>query len=74
MHNFKHLNSMVIEFRRAVRWQGERPEHWNYLMQAAKFLTWYYGLTTDAYTRANAALEKHLALGSVAFPTGVKAA
>jgi hypothetical protein len=62
LHNFKHLNSMVIEFRRASLQQAPHPDHWNYLIQAAKFLTWYYGLTTDAYTRAGAALEKHLAL------------
>jgi hypothetical protein len=74
LHNFKHLNSMVIEFRRAATWQGNSPTHWSYLIQAAKFLTWYYGLTTDAYGRADAALEKHLALRGVAVPSGVKAA
>jgi hypothetical protein len=74
MHNFKHLNSMVIEFRRAQRWNANRPDHWGYLIQAAKFLTWYYGLTTAAYERADAALEKHLALRSSTFPSGVKAA
>ena len=74
MHNFKHLNSMVIEFRRAALWHPDSPDSWNYLLQAAKFLTWYYGLTTDAYVRADAALEKHLAWGRVAFPGSVKAA
>lgn len=74
MHNFKHLNSMVIEYRRAVAWRGDCPDHWDYLIQAAKFLTWYYGLTTDAYARAEVALEKHLALGRVTFPRGIEAA
>jgi hypothetical protein len=74
MHNFKHLNSMVIEFRRAESYRPGHPDHWSYLMQAAKFLTWYYGLTTDAYMRADVALEKHLALGSVSLPSGVKVA
>jgi hypothetical protein len=74
MHNFKHLNSMVIEYRRGVRWFPQSPDSWNYLIQAAKFLTWYYGLTTEAYGRADAALEKHLALASAAFPSSIKAA
>jgi hypothetical protein len=71
LHNFKHLNSMVIEFRRAARWYPESPDSWNYLIQAAKFLTWYYGLTTDAYMRADVALSRHLALGGSALPSGV---
>jgi hypothetical protein len=74
LHNFKHLNSMVIEFRRSTRYLPGHPDPWNYLIQAAKFLTWYYGLTTDAYTRADAALEEHLALGGFALPGSVKAA
>jgi hypothetical protein len=74
MHNFKHLNSMVIEYRRGRRWYPDHPAPWNYLIQAAKFLTWYYGLTTQAYQRADAALERHLALRGAALPGGVKAA
>jgi hypothetical protein len=74
MHNFKHLNSMVIEFRRAACWHGNHPAHWGYLIQAAKFLTWYYGLATDAYTRANAALEEYLALRSITMPRGIETA
>ncbi|MCC6457071.1 MAG: hypothetical protein IT328_19090 [Caldilineaceae bacterium] len=65
MHNIKHLNSMVIEFRRATFQQGSHPDHWNFLIQAAKFLTWYYGLTTDAYRRADTALERHCAWGNM---------
>ncbi len=55
LHNVKHLNSMVIEFRRRTH-----PDRWNYLMQAAKFMTWYFGLTTSAFVAAHAALEEHL--------------
>lgn len=55
MHNIKHLNSMVIEFR-----QANRPSRWKFLVQAAKFMSWYCGLTTDAYARADAALVEHL--------------
>lgn len=51
MHNFKHLNSMVLEFQRCAH-----PDRWNYLIQAAKFMSWYCGLTTGAYTQAAAAL------------------
>ena len=66
MHNIKHLNSMVIEFRRAASHHSHDGNHWNFLIQAAKFLTWYYGLTTGAYARASAALEQHPALGFAA--------
>ena len=72
MHNFKHLNSMVIEFRRASLHQPGNPNNWNYLIQAAKFLTWYCGLTTNAYERADAALEEHLSLARVAFPGSIE--
>ncbi|HXF63291.1 MAG TPA: hypothetical protein VNK95_16810 [Caldilineaceae bacterium] len=56
MHNVKHLNSMVIEFRRAPD-----PDRWLYLMQGARFLSWYCGLTTGAFERADAALREHYA-------------
>lgn len=74
LHNVKHLNSMVIEYRRAERCNPNNPDSWNYLIQAAKFLTWYYGLTTGAYERADVALEKHLSLGSSTLPRSVEAA
>ena len=57
LHNFKHLNSMVIEFRRS-----DHPDRWNFLIQGAKFLTWYCGLTTHAFAQADAALKEHLRL------------
>lgn len=72
LHNFKHLNSMVIEFRRAAQRHPHSADAWAYLMQAAKFLTWYYGLTTAAYERANVALERHLSLAGVRFPGSIK--
>jgi hypothetical protein len=52
MHNIKHLNSMVIEFRAC-----DAADRGNFLIQAAKFAGWYAGLTTTAYTRADAALD-----------------
>jgi hypothetical protein len=55
MHNIKHLNSMVIEFN-----FDTHPDRWNFLMQAAKFVGWYAGLTTQAHTRADAALTTYL--------------
>jgi hypothetical protein len=54
LHNVKHLNSMVGEFRR-----GDHPDRWNFLMQAAKFISWYAGLTTDGYARATTALDRY---------------
>ncbi|HMN26720.1 MAG TPA: hypothetical protein PKE45_01100, partial [Caldilineaceae bacterium] len=54
LHNVKHLNSMVLEFR-----SSNGPDRWNFLLQAAKFIGWYAGLTTTAYTRADAALAQH---------------
>jgi hypothetical protein len=44
MHNIKHLNSMVLEFQ-----QCDHLDRWNFLIQAAKFISWYAGLTTEAY-------------------------
>jgi EAL domain-containing protein (putative c-di-GMP-specific phosphodiesterase class I) len=55
MHNLKHLNSMVIEFN-----FDTHPDRWNFLIQAAKFVGWYAGLTTTAHRRADAALQAHL--------------
>lgn len=51
LHNVKHLNSMVIEF-----CASELPDRWGFLIQAAKFMSWYAGLTTDGYRRAEPAL------------------
>jgi hypothetical protein len=54
MHNIKHLNSMVIEFR-----DCQQSDRSNFLIQAAKFAGWYAGLTTTAYTRADTAFARH---------------
>jgi len=51
LHNIKHLNSMVAEFHGC-----QHPDRWNFLIQAAKFVGWYAGLTTTAYQLAEAAL------------------
>lgn len=72
MHNFKHLNSMVIEFRRAAQWNQTTPDPWSFLMQAARFIAWYYGLTMDAYERADAALAKHLSMPHSTLSSGVE--
>lgn len=69
LHNLKHLNSMVIEFRGCPH-----AARWNYLIQAAKFMTWYCGLNTEAYTRATRALEAHLGHIGGTFPASAKAA
>jgi hypothetical protein len=55
MHNIKHLNSMVLEF-----WRHEHPDRWNFLLQAAKFIGWYAGLTTTAHSRIATALAQHV--------------
>lgn len=55
LHNIKHLNSMVREFQ-----ASNHAERWDYLVQAAKFASWYTGLTTQAHDRAQAALAEHL--------------
>lgn len=55
LHNVKHLNSMVKEFH-----ASSQPDRWDFLMQAAKFMSWYAGLTTAGYRRADAALASHL--------------
>jgi hypothetical protein len=54
LHNIKHLNSMVLEFR-----QCDHADRWNFLIQAAKFVGWYAGLTTGAYTLADEALKDY---------------
>jgi hypothetical protein len=51
LHNVKHLNSMVIEF-----YACDHPDRWDFLIQAAKFMSWYAGLTTEGYHCAEAAL------------------
>lgn len=54
LHNVKHLNSMVREFQ-----AFDHADRWSYLVQAAKFASWYTGLTTQAYERAEAALAEY---------------
>ena len=50
LHNFKHLNSMVVQFERSPL-----PDRWDFLAQAARFLAWYRGVSTSVHQRATAA-------------------
>lgn len=52
LHSFKHLNSMVKEFRMSTH-----PDRWNYLIAAARFIAWYAGVHTDVYERARAQMN-----------------
>jgi hypothetical protein len=52
LHNFKHLNSMVKEFR-----MSQHPDRWNYLIAAARFIAWYAGVQTQVYQQASALLD-----------------
>ena len=51
LHNFKHLHASVEEFHACTL-----PDRWNFLIAAARFIAWYAGVTTEAYSRAVAAL------------------
>ena len=47
LHNLKHLHATVEEFHACAL-----PDRWNFLIAAARFISWYAGLTTEAYDRA----------------------
>ncbi len=47
LHNFKHLNSMITQF-----YRSQLPDRWDFLAQAARFIAWYCGVSTDVYRRA----------------------
>lgn len=47
LHNFKHLNAMVKEFR-----ASSHPDRWNYLIAAARWMAWYAGIDRSAYQQA----------------------
>lgn len=49
LHNFKHLNSMVKEFR-----MSQHPDRWRYLIASARWIAWYAGVDTDVYDRCQA--------------------
>jgi hypothetical protein len=52
LHNFKHLNAMVKEFRASAH-----PDRWNYLIAAARWMAWYAGIDRSAYEQAIGAME-----------------
>ncbi len=47
MHNVKHLHSCLEEFRASTN-----PDRWNFLIAAAKWISWYAGKDTKTYQRA----------------------
>lgn len=47
MHNVKHLHSCLEEFR-----ASSSPDRWNFLISAAKWVSWYAGKDTGTYQRA----------------------
>jgi len=51
MHNVKHLHSCLEEFR-----ESSHPDRWNFLIAAAKWISWYAGKDTKVYQRALAVL------------------
>ncbi|MCC5949315.1 MAG: hypothetical protein JJT89_12770 [Nitriliruptoraceae bacterium] len=48
MHNVKHLHAMVEEFRACTD-----DDRWNFLIAAAKWVSWYAGKDTATYERAS---------------------
>ena len=51
MHNVKHLHSCLGEFR-----SSSHPDRWNFLIAAAKWVSWYAGKDTSTYQRAQSVL------------------
>lgn len=51
MHNVKHLHSCLEEFRASTN-----ADRWNFLISAAKWISWYAGKDTKTYQRAMAVL------------------
>ena len=51
MHNVKHLHSCLEEFRASTL-----PDRWNFLIAAAKWISWYAGKNTSTFSRAQARL------------------
>ena len=47
MHNVKHLHSCLEEFR-----ESNHPDRWNFLIGAAKWVSWYAGKNTKFYQEA----------------------
>lgn len=51
MHNVKHLHSCLEEFRASTH-----PDRWNFLIAAAKWISWYAGKDVSTFRRAQAKL------------------
>jgi hypothetical protein len=47
MHNVKHLHACLEEFR-----MSSHPDKWNFLIAAAKWVSWYAGKDTRIFERA----------------------
>lgn len=47
MHNVKHLHSCLEEFRASTH-----PDRWNFLIAAARWISWYAGKDTKTFKRA----------------------
>lgn len=55
MHNVKHLHACLEEFR-----MSSHPDRWNFLIAAAKWVSWYAGKDTDIFDRAKDRLAPQL--------------
>ena len=51
MHNVKHLHSCLGEFKSSTH-----PDRWNFLISAAKWVSWYAGKDTSTFQRAQRVL------------------
>jgi hypothetical protein len=56
LHNFKHLNAMIKEFRASVH-----ADRWNFLMAAARWMAWYTGVDQRAYHQAVGVMRSSMA-------------
>ncbi len=52
MHNVKHLHSCLEEFRASTH-----PDRWNFLIAAARWISWYAGKDMSTFDRAAARLS-----------------
>jgi len=55
MHNVKHLHACLEEFR-----MSSHPDKWNFLIAAAKWVSWYAGKDTEIFERARNSISPQL--------------
>jgi hypothetical protein len=55
MHNVKHLHACLEEFR-----MSSHPDRWNFLIAAAKWISWYAGKDTRIFDRARDRISPQL--------------